>query len=129
MNKMKNRTFFCWLIVLGLAVNSPVVAQSFSFKPNLARMENEKIGVGVDFEFRWENEYTLTTETGFPRYIEFDMKINGTALSKPALNPNHQHLDLYLGYLVSFKRAQELQIGQEPEPSKDYGALGLGINA
>lgn len=129
MNEMKNRTFFCWLIVLGLAVNSPVVAQSFSFKPNLARMENEKIGVGADFEFRWENEYTLTTETGFPRYIEFDMKINGTVLSKPALNPNHQHLDLYLGYLVSFKKAQELQLGQEPEPSKDYGALGLGINA
>ncbi|MCW9712907.1 hypothetical protein LQ318_08315 [Aliifodinibius salicampi] len=126
---MKNSIFIYWLTLLGLAVNSSVVAQSFSFEPNLARMDNEKIGVGVDFEMRWENEYTITTETGFPRYIEFDMNINGTVLSKPALNPNHQHLDLYFGYLVSFKKAQELQIGQEPGPSKDYGALGLGINA
>lgn len=129
MHEMKNRTFFGWLILLGLTVNSSVSAQSFSIKPNLVQMENEKIGVGVDFEIRSENQYTLTTETGFPRYVEFDMMVNATVLSKPALNPNHQQLDLYFGYLVSFKKTQELQLGKEPEPSKDYGALGLGINA
>lgn len=116
-------------IMIGLISSTPTNAQSFSVKPNLARMENEKIGAGVDFDILSENEYTLTSETGFPRFVEFDMKVNGSLLSRPALNPNHQHLDLYFGYLVSFKKAQELELGQEPEPSKDYGALGLGVNA
>lgn len=122
-------TSIFFAIILGLISCTIANAQSFSVKPNLAQMENEKIGFGVDFEILSENEYTLTSETGFPRYIEFDMKLNGSILSKPAFNPNHQHLDVYFGYLVSFKKAQELQLGQEPEPSPDYGALGLGINA
>lgn len=116
-------------IIIGLSLSTIANAQSFSVKPNLARMENDKIGFGVDFELSSENEYTLPSETGFPRYIELNMKLNGSILSKPKFNPNHQHLDIYFGYLVSFKKAQEIQLGQEPEPSPDYGSLGLGINA
>lgn len=122
-------TSLLFTVLCGLILTSIVHAQSFSVKPNLAHMENDKIGFGIDVELSSENEYTLTSETGFPRYIELNMKLNGSILSKPAFNPNHQHLDIYFGYLVSFKKAQELQLGQEPEPSPDYGALGLGINA
>lgn len=125
----KKLTSLLFTIIIGLISCITANAQSFSVKPNLARMENDKIGFGVDFELSSENEYTLPSETGFPRYVELNMKLNGSILSKPAYNPNHQHLDVYFGYLVSFKKAQDLQLGQEPEPSADYGALGLGINA
>lgn len=104
-------------------------AQSLSIKPGLVRMENEKLTVGVDFGVAYQKEYTVTSETGFPRLIQIDAKANGSLLPRPELNPDHQHLDLFLGYLVSFKKAQELQLGQEPEPSRDYGSLGLGVTA
>lgn len=125
----KKLTSLLFTILIGLISSSITNAQSFSVKPNLARMENDKIGFGADFELSSENEYTLPSETGFPRYVELNMKLSGSILSKPKFNPNHQHLDIYFGYLVSFKKAQKLQLGQEPEPSPDYGALGLGINA
>jgi hypothetical protein len=116
-------------VLCGLILTSTVHAQSFSVKPNLARMENEKIGFGVDFETGYERDYTVTSKTGFPRYFKIDIHAIGSFLTKPSLNPNHQHLDLYLGYLISFKKAQELELGAEPEPSPDYGSLGFGLNA
>lgn len=106
-----------------------VSAQQFSVKPGLVRMENEEFGFGVDFETGYEKEYTITSETGYPRIFQIDLKANGTLLTKPEFNPKHQHVDVFLGYLVSFKKAQEIQLGQEPEPSKDYGSLGLGFTA
>lgn len=102
-------------------------AQSLSIKPGLVRMENEKLTVGVDFEANYQKEYVITSETDFPRLIQIDAKANGSILPKPKYNPKHQHLDLFLGYLVSFKKAQEIQLGVEPEPSRDYGSLGAGV--
>lgn len=114
-------------ILFGLISLIDLSAQSLSIKPGLVRMENENLTVGVDFEAAYQKEYTITSETGFPRLVQFDLNANGTLLPKPELNPNHQYIDLFFGYLISFKKAQELQLGQEPEPSKDYGSLGLGI--
>ncbi len=122
------RFFSALFLLLGLMAHS-VLSQNLSIKPGLVRMENEKLTVGVDFEAGYQKEYTLTSETGFPRLIQFDVRANGTLLPKPALNPNHQNADLFFGYLISFKKAQELTLGEEPEPSTDYGSLGLGITA
>lgn len=116
-------------IVIGLISSVPVNAQSFSVKPNLARMDNDKVGYGVDIEARYQREYTLISETSFPRFVEIDLGASGSLLSKPSLNPKHQQVDLYLGYLISFKKAQDLTPGVEPGESPDYGALGVGFNA
>lgn len=125
---MKLTSLF-FTIILGLILPAIATAQSFSIKPDIARMENDKIGFGVDLEAGIRSEYTITSETDFPRYVEFDLGLNASILSKPSLNPNHQHLDIYFGYLISFKKAQEIVLGQEPKPAKDYGSLGIGVNA
>lgn len=122
-------TSLLFIIIFSLISWIDLQAQSLSIKPGLVRMENEKLTVGVDFEALYQKEYIITSETDFPRLIQLDAKANGTLLPRPKYNPDHQYLDLFLGYLVSFKKAQELQLGQEPEPSKDYGSLGLGVTA
>ncbi|NBC65310.1 MAG: hypothetical protein GVY07_06590 [Bacteroidetes bacterium] len=122
-------TSFLLSVIFGLLLASSVHAQSFSVKPNLARMDNDKIGYGVDVEAAYEKEYTVPSETGFPRFIEIDLSASASLLNKPSLNPNHQHVDVYLGYLISFKKAQDLTRGVEPGSSPDYGALGFGFNA
>lgn len=92
-------------------------------------MENKKLGLGADLEFKYNTEYTLTSETRFQRYIEFDLNAVGSLLSRPSLNPKHHQLDLFLGYLVVFeKTAQGDQLGQDIE-LKNYGSLSLGLNA
>lgn len=116
-------------ILFGLTSLIDLSAQSFSIKPALVRMENENLTIGVDFEAGYQKEYTLTSETGFPRLIQFDAEALGTFLPRPEYNPKHQNLSLFLGYLVSFKKSQELVLGEEPEPSKDFGSLGLGVTA
>lgn len=116
-------------IILGLILPVIVKAQSFSIKPDIARMENDKLGFGIDLEAGIRSEYTITSEADFPRYAEFDLGLNASILSKPSLNPKHQHLDIYFGYLISFKKAQEIVLGQTPEPANDYGSIGIGINA
>ncbi len=113
----------------GLILIQTVSAQSISIKPGLVRMENEKLTIGVNFEADYHKENTITSETAFPRLIQLDIGVNATLLRWPAFNPKRQNLDLFLGYLVSFKKAQDLQLGEEPEPSTDYGSLGLGITA
>lgn len=129
MNKMKTFSLILAIVLSGLILIPELAAQSLSVKPGLVRMENEKLAIGVDVEADYQKEYTLTSETTFPRLIQFDLAANATLLRRPAMNPKHQNLDLFLGYLVSFKKAQELQPGEEPEPGTDYGSLGLGINA
>lgn len=125
----KKLTSLLFTITIGLTISSITNAQSFSVKPNLARMDNDKIGYGVDLEAGYEKDYTITSETGFPRFIEIDLSASASLLNKPSLNPNHQHVDVYLGYLISFKKAQDLTPGVEPGASPDYGALGFGFNA
>lgn len=119
------------LLILAFTIISPVIitAQTLSIKPDIARMENDKIGFGVDLEAGIQSEYTIPSETTFPRYIEFDLQLNASVLSKPSLNPNRQELDIYFGYLVSFQKAQEITLGQDPQPAPNYGSLGIGINA
>ncbi|NBC02806.1 MAG: hypothetical protein GVY20_03780, partial [Bacteroidetes bacterium] len=57
-------TSFLLSVIFGLLLASSVHAQSFSVKPNLARMDNDKIGYGVDVEAAYEKEYTVPSETG-----------------------------------------------------------------
>jgi len=116
------------ILMTGLIFPITVSAQSISLKPGVAWMENDKPGFNVDFGIRHRNEYALTSETSYPRLIEIDLSADGSLLTRPALNPKHQHVDLFLGYLVSFKKAQELTPGQLPESSGDFGSLGLGLN-
>lgn len=92
-------------------------------------MENEKLGLGADFEFKYNKEYTITSKTRYQRYIEFDLDAGASLLSRPSLNPKHHHFDLFLGYLVVFeKTAQGDQLGEDME-LKNYGSLSLGLNA
>lgn len=128
MNEMKFKRLF-FVILAGLMLPSVTAAQSISLKPALAWMENDKPGFNVDFDIGYRNEYTIPSETSYPRLVEIDLSANGSLLTRPALNPEHQHVDLFLGYLISFKKAQELTLGQVNEPSRDYGSLGLGFNA
>lgn len=127
MNVIKIKTVF-FLVLAGLILPSVAAAQSISLKPGVAWMENDKPGFNVDFGISYRNEYIITSETSYPRLIEIDLGADGSLLSRPSLNPKHQHVDLFLGYLVSFKKAQELTLGQLPEPSRDFGSLGLGLN-
>lgn len=121
------------LIILFGCLNLPANAQdetSFSIKPGLVRMENEDFTIGVGFKGKIEREYTFTSEYNFPRIVEIDFEADGTLLTKPEFNPNHQQANLFLGYLVSFKKAQEITLGNEnQQASTDYGTLGLGITA
>ncbi|NBC27800.1 MAG: hypothetical protein GVY08_13130 [Bacteroidetes bacterium] len=92
-------------------------------------MENEKLGVGADIEFKVNKEYTLTSQSRFQRYIEFDLDAVGSLLYRPSLNPKHHQVDLFLGYLVVFeKTAGGDQLGQDIE-LKNYGSLSVGLNA
>jgi len=116
------------LLMAGLFLPTMVNAQSVSLKPGVAWMENDKPGFNVDFGINYRNEYTITSETSFPRLVEIDLSAKGSLLTRPALNPKHQHVDLFLGYLISFKKAQELTLGQVNKPSNDYGSLGFGLN-
>lgn len=113
------------MVLISISVTN---AQSISLKPGLAWMENDKLGLNVDFGINYRKEYTITSETGFPRLMEVDLNAVGSLLTRPGLNPKNQQIDLFLGYLVSFKKAKQLTPGQLPEPSKDYGSLGLGLN-
>jgi hypothetical protein len=117
------------LLMAGLFLPTMVNAQSVSLKPGVAWMENDKPGFNVDFGIDYRNEYTIPSETSYPRLLEIDLSASGSLLTRPALNPEHQHVDLFLGYLISFKKAQELTLGQVNESSRDYGSLGLGFNA
>lgn len=127
MSEMKFKKVF-YVILAGLFLPSVAAAQSISLKPGLAWMENDKLGFNVDFGIQHRNEYAITSETGYPRLIEIDLSADGSLLSRPALNPKHQQVDLFLGYLISFKKAQKLTPGQMPEASRDFGSLGLGLN-
>lgn len=121
-------SLFTSTILVGLMLAMDLSAQTLSIQPGLVRMENENLTIGVDFEAGYEREYTLTSESGFPRFIEFDAKASGSLLPKPKYNPNHQKADLFFGYLISFKKAQDLQLGEIPEPSPDFGSLSVGLN-
>ena len=127
MNDIKLNTVLIAILIV-LISSSVTNAQSISLKPGLAWMENDKPGLNVDFGVHYRNMYTITSETSYPRLLEIDLNANGSLLTRPALNPKNQQIDLFLGYLVSFKKAQQLTPGQLPEPSKDYGSLGLGLN-
>jgi hypothetical protein len=125
---------FLLLITLLGCLHLPALAQedetSLSIKPGLVRMENEDLTIGVDFNAKVERVYTFTSEYNFPRIIEIDFNAQGTLLTKPEFNPNHQQANFFLGYLVSFKKAQEITLGNEDqEESTDYGTFGLGITA
>ena len=116
------------ILIIGLFFSTMVSAQSISLKPGVAWMENDKPGFNVDFDIGYRNEYTIPSETSYPRLVEIDLSASGSLLARPSLNPEYQHVDLFLGYLISFKKAQELTLGQVDEPSGDYGSLGLGLN-
>lgn len=108
------------------------MAQEFFIRPDIARMQNDKLGFGVDLEAGIRSRDTLPSETDFPRFIEFDLGLNASILSRPSLNPNNQQVDVYFGYFVSFlkaKTADDIQLGERPMAGKDYGALGIGVNA
>jgi hypothetical protein len=127
MNEMKFKRLF-FVILAGLMLPSVTAAQSISLKPGIAWMENDKPGFNVDFDIGYRNEYTIPSEACYPRLVEIDLSASGSLLARPSLNPEYQHVDLFLGYLISFKKAQELTLGQVDEPSGDYGSLGLGLN-
>ena len=127
MDDMKLKKVF-FVIMAGLIMPSVVSAQTISLKPGLAWMENDKPGFNVDFGVHYRKEYTITSETSYPRLLEIDLNADGSLLTRPGLNPKNQQIDLFMGYLVSFKKAQQLTPGQLPEPSKDYGSIGLGLN-
>lgn len=127
MSELKFKWVF-FVILAGLLLPSVTAAQSISLKPGVAWMENDKPGFNVDIGIDYRHEYTIPSETSFPRLLEIDLNANGSLLSRPSLNPNHQQVDLFLGYLISFKKTQELTLGQVNESSRDYGSLGLGFN-
>lgn len=134
LNKTDMKFKFLLLITLLGCLHLPALAQedetSLSIKPGLVRMENEDLTIGVDFNAKVERVYTFTSEYNFPRIIEIDFNAQGTLLTKPEFNPNHQQANFFLGYLVSFKKAQEITLGNEDqEESTDYGTFGLGITA
>lgn len=104
-----------------------IYSQSLSLSPELSRAENGDILYGVELKSQYRTEHTLTSETGFPRLLQLDLRLDASVLSKPEFNPNQHNLDLFFGYLISFKKAQEIVLDSEPEPSTDYGSLGLGI--
>jgi hypothetical protein len=102
-------------------------SQSLSISPELSRAENGDILYGLELKSQYRTEYTLTSETGFPRLLQLDLRLDASVLSKPEFNPNQHNLDLFFGYLISFKKSQEIVLGRESEPSTDYGSLGIGI--
>jgi hypothetical protein len=102
-------------------------SQSLSISPELSRAETSDILYGLELKSQYRTEYTLTSETGFPRLLQLDLRLDASVLSKPEFNPNQHNLDLFFGYLISFKKSQEIVLGRESEPSTDYGSLGIGI--
>ena len=101
---------------------------TFTFKPRVVLMENDKPAVGLDLGLEYKSEKTITSETTYPRILSLDIDAEGTLLVNPDLNPNTQKAAIFLGYLVSFKKAEGITLGQESGTGTDYGSLGLGAD-
>ena len=115
------------LLLFCLLITASLSSQSLTLSPELGSAENGEFVYGFEFQGDFKREYTITSETSFPRLLQFELKLNGSVLSKPDFNPDQHTFDLFFGYLISFKKAQDLVLGEEPEPSRDYGSLGIGI--
>jgi hypothetical protein len=119
---------FIFTLLFLFSVSPPSTqSQSLSISPELSRAENGDILYGLELKSQYRTEYTLASETGFPRLLQLDLRLDASLLSEPEFNPNQHNLDLFFGYLISFKKSQEIVLGRESEPSTDYGSLGIGI--
>lgn len=130
---MKTSIILIVVSICNLSLVSMVYAQdstkpTYTLKPGVVIMENDKPALGLDLGFQYKSEKTITSESSYPRILSLDIDADGTYLVNPDFNPNTQKAAFFLGYLISFKKAGGITLGQVSESTKDYGSLGLGVD-